>query len=67
MGFSPRIKKRVSDIDALSEDNIANKVRSEGEEEEAVSEASPTSEEPQPAMDSTQQTATESPSRSLKK
>ena len=26
MGFSPRIKKRVSDIDALSEDNIANEV-----------------------------------------
>ena len=24
MGFSPRIKKRVSDIDALSDDNIAN-------------------------------------------
>ena len=66
MGFSPRIKKRVSDIDAQSEDNIANKVLSEGEEE-AVSEASPTSEEPQPAMDSTQQTTTESPYRSRKK
>ena len=26
MGFSPRIKKRVSDIDAQSEDNIANEV-----------------------------------------
>ena len=66
MGFSPRIKKRVSDIDALSEDNIATQVLSEGEEE-AVSEASPTSEEPQPAMDSAQQTATESPSQSRKK
>lgn len=66
MGFSPGIKKSVSDIDAQSEDNIAKKVLSEGEEE-AVSEASPTSEEPHPAMDSTQQTATESPSRSRKK
>ena len=26
MGFSPRIKKSVSDIDAQSEDNIANEV-----------------------------------------
>ena len=66
MGFSPRIKKRVSDIDTQSEGNIANKVLSEGEEE-AVSEASPTSEETQSAMDSTQQTATESPSQSRKK
>ena len=66
MGFSPRIKKRVSDIDAQSEDNIAKEVLSEGEEK-AVSEASPTSEESQPTMDSTQQTATESPSRSQKK
>ena len=66
MGFSPRIKKRVSDIDAQSEDNIAKKVLSEGEEK-AVSEASPTSAESQPAMDSTQQTAAESPSRSRKK
>ena len=66
MGFSPRIKKRVSDIDAQSEGNIANEVLSEGEEK-AVSEASPTSEEAQPTMDSTQQTATESPSRSRKK
>lgn len=66
MGFSSRIKKRVSDIDALSEGNIANEVLSEGEEE-AVSEASPTSEEAQPTMDSTQQTATESPSRSRNK
>ena len=66
MGFSPRIKKSVSDIDALSEDNIAKKVLSEGEED-AVSEASPTSEESQPTMDSAQQTATKSPSRSLKK
>ena len=66
MGFSPRIKKRVSDIDAQSDDNIASQSLEEGEEE-AVSEASPTSEEPQPTMDSTQQTATESPSRSRKK
>lgn len=66
MGFSPRIKKRVSDIDALSEDNIAADVLSE-ENEETVSEVSPTSEEAQPAMDSTQQTATESPSQSRKK
>lgn len=66
MGFSPRIKKSVSDIDTQSEGNIANKVLSEGEEG-AVSEASPTSEEPQPTMDSTQQTATESPSKSRKK
>ena len=66
MGFSPRIKKRVSDIDALSEDNIAADVLSE-ENEETVSEVSPTSEENQPAMDSTQQTATESPSQSRKK
>ena len=66
MGFSPRIKKRVSDIDTQSEGNIAKKVLSEGEEE-AVSEVSPTSEEPQSAMDSAQQTATESPSRSSKK
>ena len=66
MGFSPRLKKSVSDIDTQSEGNIANKVLSEGEEE-AVSEASPTSEEAQPTMDSTQQTATESPSRSSKK
>ena len=66
MGFSPRIKKRVSDIDALSEDNIAADVLSE-ENEETVSEVSPISEEAQPTMDSTQQTATESPSRSRKK
>ncbi len=66
MGFSPRIKKSVSDIDTQSEGNIAKKLLSEGEEE-AVSEVSPTGEEPQPAMDSTQQTATKSPSRSLKK
>ena len=66
MGFSPRIKKRVSDIDALSEDNIAADVLSE-ENEETVSEVSPTSEETQSAMDSTQQTATESPSQSRKK
>lgn len=51
MGFSPRIKKRVSDIDAQSEGNIAKKVLSEGGEE-AVSEASPTSEEVQPETDS---------------
>ena len=66
MGFSPRIKKSVSDIDTQSEGNIANRVLSEGEEE-AVSEASPTSEETQSATDSTQQTATESPSQSRKK
>ena len=66
MGFSPGIKKSVSDIDTQSESNIAKNVLSEGEEE-AVSEASPTSEEPQSAIDSTQQTTTESPSRSSKK
>ena len=55
MGFSPRIKKRVSDIDALSEDNIAADVLSE-ENEETVSEVSPTSEEVQPETDSMQQT-----------
>lgn len=59
-------QKSVSDIDAQSEGNIAKKVLSEGEEK-AVSEASPTSEEAQPTMDSTQQAATESPSRSRKK
>ena len=51
MGFSPRIKKRVSDIDALSEDNIAADVLSE-ENEGTVSEVSPTSEEVQPETDS---------------
>ena len=66
MGFSPRIKKRVSDIDALSEDNIAKKLLSEGEEE-AVSDATPTSEVAPPTADLTEQTATESPSRSRKK
>ena len=55
MGFSPRIKKSVSDIDALSEDNIAADVLSE-ENEETVSEVSPTSEEVQPETDSMQQT-----------
>lgn len=55
MGFSPGIKKRVSDIDALSEDNIAADVLSE-ENEETVSEVSPTSEEVQPETDSMQQT-----------
>ena len=66
MGFSPRIKKRVSDIDAQSEDNIAKKVLSEGEEE-SVSDATPTSEAARPTADLTEQTATKSPSRSLKK
>ena len=55
MGFSPGIKKRVSDIDALSEDNIAADVLSE-ENEETVSEVFPTSEEVQPETDSMQQT-----------
>ena len=65
MGFSPRIKKSVSDIDALSEDNIAKKVLSEGEEE-SVSDATPTSEVAQPKADLTEQTATESSSESKK-
>ena len=66
MGFSPRIKKRVSDIDAQSEDNIAKKVLSEGEEE-SVSDATPTSEVAPPTADLTEQTATKSSSRSRKK
>ena len=63
MGFSPRIKKRVSDIDAQSEDNIAKKVLSEGEDE-SVSDATPTSEVSRPTADLTEQTATESSSES---
>ena len=66
MGFSPRIKKRVSDIDAQSEDNIAKKLLSEGEEE-SVSDVTHTSEVARPTADLTEQTATESPSRSRKK
>ena len=66
MGFSPRIKKRVSDIDAQSDDNIASQSLEEGEEE-SVSDATPTSEVAPPTADLTEQTATESSSRSRKK
>ena len=66
MGFSPGIKKSVSDIDAQSEDNIAQKLLSEGEEE-SVSDVTHTSEVARPTADLTEQAATESPSRSRKK
>ena len=63
MGFSPGIKKSVSDIDAQSDDNIASQSLEEGEEE-SVSDATPTSEVARPTADLTEQTATESPSES---
>ena len=66
MGLSPGFKKSVSDIDAQSDDNIATQSLEEGEEE-SVSDATPTSEVAPPTADLTEQTATESPSRSRKK
>ena len=66
MGLSPRIKKSVSDIEQQSDDNIASQSLEEGEEE-SVSDATPTSEVAPPTADLTEQTDTESPSRSRKK
>ena len=65
MGLTPCFKKRVSDIDKQSDDNIAPLSLEEGEEE-AVSDVTPTSEEAQPAKDSTNPTTTKSPSKSKK-
>lgn len=55
----------ISDIDTQSDSNIASRSLSEGEEG-AVSDVTPTSEVAQPTADSTQQTATKSPSKSKK-
>ena len=53
-------------MDTQSDDNIASQSLEEGEEE-SVSDATPTSEVARPTADLTEQTATESPSRSRKK